>query len=234
MNELITKRSPQSIARAAGVLYLLNIVTTFLALFFLRGLFVPGDAVITATNLATHQLRFQSGFALELISTTSSIGVASFLYVLLQPVNPGLSLLAAFFRLVACAIFAFSYLFQLVTSNLSGRQLDAVWQVLSGLRAQSSSIGIVFFAFYFLLIGYLIFRSGFLPRFLGILVGLAGFGALIFVDPPLGRSLFLYFAPVGLLAEVSLTTWLLAKGVNVDRWRTSVLLGPQTESGIRV
>ena len=223
MEKPIVEWSPRIKARTAGAFYLLNIVTTFLALFFLRGLFVSADAAATAANRATHPFRFQSGFALELTSTTSSIGVAAFLYVLLQSINPGLSLLAAFFRLVACAIFAFSYLFQLATLNLSGPQLQAVWPLLSALRAQSSSIGIVFFPLHFILIGYLIFRSGFLPRFLGILVGLAGIGGLIFIDPPLGRSLFLYFAPLGLLAEVSLTSWLLGKGINTNSWQSAAV-----------
>jgi Domain of unknown function (DUF4386) len=96
MREAIAEWSPRSKARVAGVFYLLNILTIFLAISFFRGLFVSGDVAATATNLAAHPLRFQSGFALELASTACSVAVAALLYVLLEPVNKSLSVLAGF------------------------------------------------------------------------------------------------------------------------------------------
>lgn len=206
-----------------------NIVTIFLAIFFFRGLFVPGDATATASNISAHQSLFRAGFASELISTAFSIAVAAFLYQLLEPVNKSLSLLAAFFRLVACGLFVVGYLFQLAPLNSPVQELQAMRRLLSTLRAESSDIAILFFAFHFVLIGYLIFRSNFLPRFLGVLLIFAGFGGLTFLVPSFGRSIFVYFAPLGLVAELSLTVWLLAKGVNVQRWneqaKATVLLG---------
>lgn len=210
--------SARSTARMAGVFYLLNILTIFLAIFLFRGLFVSGDAVATAKNIAAHRWLFQSGFAFELISTGCSLAVAALLYRLLGPVNRSLSLLAAFYRLVACCMFVVNYLFQLAPFNLAGAELQTLGQLLSTLRANSSNIGIVFFAFHFLLIGYLIFRSNFLPRFLGALLTFTGFGGLTFLVPSFGRSIFLYFAPLGLLGELSLTAWLLLKGVNIQKW----------------
>jgi hypothetical protein len=211
--------SARSSARMAGVFYLLNILTIFLAIFLFRGLFVSGDAVATARNIGAHRWLFQSGFASELISTGCSLAVAALLYHLLGPVNRSLSLLAAFCRLVACCMFVVNYLFQLAPLNLGGDELQTVGPMLSVFRAESSSIGIVFFAFHFVVLGYLIVRSYFLPCFLGLLLIFAGLGALAFLVPSFGRSMFIYFAPLGLIAEISLTAWLIAKGVNVQRWQ---------------
>ena len=210
--------SLKATARMAGIFYLLNILTIFLAIFFFRGLFVSGDATATANNIEAHRLLLQAGFASELVSTGSSLGVAAFLYYLLSAVNKSLSLFAAFCRLVACGMFVVNDLFQLASLHLAGAESQPLGQMLSAFRADSSSIGIVFFAFHFVLIGYLIFSSNFLPRLLGVLLIFAGFGALTFLVPSFGRSIFLYFAPVGLIAELSLTVWLLAKGVNAQRW----------------
>ncbi|HMG72660.1 MAG TPA: DUF4386 domain-containing protein [Pyrinomonadaceae bacterium] len=78
---------------------------------------------------------------------------------------------------------------------------------------------LVFFGFYCLLIGYLIFRSTFLPRILGVLMVFAGLGWLTFLSPPLADSLSPYIFIPGLLGEGALTLWLLIMGVNVQRWK---------------
>jgi hypothetical protein len=90
---------------------------------------------------------------------------------------------------------------------------------LLNLNSQAFSIGIVFFGFYCLLIGYLIFRSTFLPRAIGVLMALAGLGYLTFLYPPLEYALSLYLQVPGLLGEGSLTLWLLVVGVNAQRWK---------------
>ena len=110
--------------------------------------------------------------------------------------NRSLSLLAAFFSLVGCAKDVLS-LFNLAPNRIST---------------------LVFFGPYCLLIGYLIFRSTFLPRILGVLMALAGFGWLTFL-PPLANHLSTYLKALGFLAEASLMLWLLVKGVNVQRWK---------------
>ncbi len=78
-----------------------------------------------------------------------------------------------------------------------------------------SDMVIVLFGFHFLLIAMLILRSTLLPRALGVLVGLAGAGALTMLMPPVGRSLFPYFVAVSLAAEVSLALWLALRGVDL-------------------
>jgi hypothetical protein len=98
-------------------------------------------------------------------------------------------------------------------------QEQALALMLLKLNSQALSIGIVFFGFYCLLIGYLIFRSTFLPRLVGVLLALAGVGYLTNLYPPLEHALSLYPQVPGLLGEGSLTLWLLVVGVNAERWK---------------
>jgi hypothetical protein len=103
---------------------------------------------------------------------------------------------------------------------LKVEQLQALALMCLELRAQASSIYMVFFGFYCLLIGYLIFRSSFLPRILGVFMAIAGLAYQTFLSPPLANDLFPYVvAPAGALGELSLILWLLVIGVNTERWR---------------
>lgn len=111
-----------------------------------------------------------------------------------KPVNWRLSWLAAFFSLVGCANEVLR-LFHLALYKINS---------------------LVFFGPYCLLLGYLIFRSIFLPRILGVLMAFAGLGWLIFLSP-LGNHLSTYLKIVGFVAEASLMLWLLVKGVNEQR-----------------
>ena len=87
------------------------------------------------------------------------------------------------------------------------------------LNAQATDIYLVFFGLFCLLIGYLIFRSTFLPRILGVLMALAGLGWLTFLSPSLANHLSPYIVVARLIGELSLMLWLLVKGVNVQRWK---------------
>ena len=137
-------------------------------------------------------------------------------------------MLAAFFSLVGCAVGAFGSLFQLAPLVVLGgaqslgvfnvEQLQALALVLLKLGAQANNIGLVFFGCYCLLIGYLIFRSDFLPAILGVLMAIGGAGWLTnsfisFLSPPLARSLSSWMMAPGILGEAALTLWLLVMGV---------------------
>jgi hypothetical protein len=141
---------------------------------------------------------FVSGRAVgSLVATASYVVVTLLFYGLFKPVNSSLSLLAALLGLVGCAIGALS-VFHLAPFHINS---------------------LVFFGFYCLLIGYLIFRSTFLPRILGALMAFGGLGWLTFVSPPLADYLSPYNMVPGILGEATLTLWLLVKGVNVQRWQ---------------
>lgn len=177
-------------ARITGVVYLLYFLTAVLGELFLSGLVVYGDAAATANNILAHQPLFRLGLATGLIATACYIAVTALFYELFKPVNRTLSLIAAFFSLVGCAILAFSSLFQLAPlvvlggshylSVFKSEQLRALALMFLELNTQAGNICVVFFGVDRLLIGYLIFRSAFLPRILGVLMVLAGLGWLTF------------------------------------------------------
>jgi|SRR5580704_5769376 hypothetical protein len=227
--ERIAEASPRPCARITGIVYLLYFLTAIVGELFLKGIVVDGDATATATNLLAHQSLYRLGLATGLIATALYIAVSALFYSLFKPVNRSLSLLAAFFGLVGCAITTFGSLFQLAPLVLLGgrqylsvfnlQQLRALALMFLELNDQAANIYLVIFGFYDLLIGYLIFKSIFLPRFLGVLMVLAGLGWLSFLSPPLGNHLSPYNLVLGFLAELSLMLWLLVRGVNVQRWK---------------
>jgi hypothetical protein len=225
----IGEASPRRKARIAGVFYLLEMLTGAFAIIFVGGrLFVFGDAAATATNILAHESLFQLGFAANLIQFACYVAVTGLFYDLFKPVNKSLSLLAAFFSLVGCAIGAVSCLFEFAPLTVLGgaqylnvftlEQLQALSLMFLKLYGQLFNISFVFFGFYCLLIGYLIFRSTFLPRILGVLMAIAGLGWLTFLSPALTHALSPYILAAG-LGEVSLTLWLLVAGVNAERWK---------------
>jgi len=215
-------------ARMGGACWLMCFLTSIFPLIVTGRLVIPGDAAATATNLLASEGLFLSGTTLLLISTAFYVGATLFVYEVLKPVNRGLSLLAAFFSLVGCAIGAVSCLFDFAPFVLlkgppylnvfSAEQLQALAYVFLAVRAQANDIGLVFFGLHCLGVGYLIFRSTFLSRIIGVLMMLAGVGWLTFLSPPLANSLAPFNMLPGAVGELSLTLWLLMKGVNVQRW----------------
>ena len=231
ITDRITGVSPRLKARIAGLSYLICGMAYSFADGSVRGkLVVVGDAAATAHNILAHEALYRLGFAAELISTVGYITVTLLLFDMFRPVNRSVSLFAAFFSLTGCAIQAFSTLFHLAPLVILGgeqylnvfrtEQLQALALMFLNLRAQTSSIYMVFFGWYCLLIGYLIFRSTFLPRILGVFMAIAGLSYQIFLSPPLANYLFPYVVkPAGALGELSLILWLLVMGVNNQRWR---------------
>ena len=113
MMERIAEASPRPRARITGVVYLVYFLTAVSGGFFMRGLVVSGDAAATANNILAHQPLFRLGLATGLIATACYVAVTALFYDLFKHVNRSLSLLAAFFSLVGCAILAFGSLSQL-------------------------------------------------------------------------------------------------------------------------
>ena len=229
MVERIAEASVRPGARITSVVYLFYFLTAVSGMFFLKGLVVHGDAAATANNILAHQPLFRLGLASGLISTACYVAVTALFYGLFKPVNRSLSLVAAFFSLVGCGILAFASLFQLAPLVVLGgsqylsvfkvEQLQALAFLFLELYGLAVSICFIFFGVYCLLIGYLIFKSSFLPRILSVLMGLAGLGWLTFLFPPLANYLSPYNLALGFLAELALMLWLLVMGVDVQRWK---------------
>jgi hypothetical protein len=197
--------------------------------FILGKLVVSGNGAATAANILGHERLFWLGFASSLIGVACHIAWVFLMYELLKPVNRGLSLLAAFVILVGCAIQALASLFYLAPllvlqggsslSAFTAQQLQALALMFIKFHTYAFDIYLVFFGFWCILIGYLIFRSTFMPRVLGVLVAISGLGWVTYLSPPLANYLWPYIAAASALGEIPLEFWLIAMGVNVQRWR---------------
>ncbi len=229
MMDRIARASPLFKARIAGVCWLMTILMGAFAVFVGGRLVVAGNAAVTAANILANEALFRSGTAANLVATACYVAATLLVYELLKPVNRTVSLLAAFFSLVGCAVGALSSFFDFAPfvllrgapylSVFTVEQLQALVLTFLRLGGQAGSIGLVFFGLHCLLVGYLILRSTFLPRVVGALMAFAGLGWLTFLSPPLASTLSPYVMLPGLLGEGSLTLWLLVMGVNVQRWR---------------
>jgi len=221
--------SPQVYARIAAILYLVVISAGIIAQMVIGGqIIVDGDAATTASNILAHQDLFQLGFTLYMIEMMCQIALAVLFYILLKPVNRNVALLAMVFFLVGCTIKTVSRLFYIAPLLVLGsssyltifstEQLQALALLLLNVNGQAAGVALAFFGVSTFLNGYLIFRSGFLPRILGVISMLAGLGWLTFISPSLGNQLFMYVLLLGLVGSVSIILWLLIKGVNLEKW----------------
>jgi len=174
----ISEPSPAPRARITGVVYLLYFLTAILG------------AYLDSRKLVVY------AYASNLISDALYLTLTLLFYYLFKPVSRNLSLVAAVFSLLGCAVTVLSR-FDLAPFHLSP---------------------LLFFGPYCLLIGYLILRSTFLPRILGVLMMIAGIGWLLFLTP-LETYLSLYLKILGILAEGSLMLWLIVMGVKTQRWQ---------------
>jgi len=228
--------SPQLYARMAGVSYLLGSLTSVFGQMVVLGmLVVSGSATATAANILSHESLFRLGFVSSLMTVPFHIVWAVLFHGLFKPVNRSVSLLAGFVMLVGCAMWALSSLFYLGPllvlqgkSSLSAfapEQLQALALMLLKLNAQAYDIGLVFFGFWCVLVGYLIFRSSFLPRIIGVLMAFTGLGYLTLLWQPLAHYLYPYNLALAGPGEISLLLWLLVKGVNVRKWKETAGAG---------
>ncbi len=230
MTERSTEGSPRLKARILAVFSLLTILMGIFAQGFVSNrLVVGGDAAATAANLLAHEGLFQLGFAVFMIEMACDIVFTALFYDLLKPVSRSVSLVAAFLGLTGCVIKTFSRLFFIAPlfilggahdlSVFSAEQLQALALLFLKVNDRGAGIALVFFGFYAIVQGYLIIRSTFLPRILGVLSALGGLGWLSFLYPPLGSRLFLVVVAVALLGAAALIVWLLVLGVNEQRWK---------------
>ncbi len=230
MLERMAETSPRLKARITGAFYLLTILTGIFAEGFVSGrLVVNGDGAATAANILAHKGWFQLGYAAYLIEMACQIAMTALFYDLLKPAGRSVSLLAAFLGFAGCVIKTFSRVFFIVPlfilggahylSVFSAEQLQTLALLSLKVNDRGAAMALVFFGFYALLTGYLIIRSTFLPRVLGVVSVLGGLGWLSFLYLPLGYRLFPYVAVLGLLGAASLLLWLLVFGVNEQRWQ---------------
>lgn len=221
--------SPQRLARATALLYLTVIVAGVVAQMAIsERLVVPGDAVATATNILAQPGLFQLGFTLYLIEMTAQVAQVTLLYFLLRPAGRRVALVALVVGLVGCTIKTLSRLFYIAPLLVLGEggalaafstvQREALALVFLRLNDQAAGMALSFFGLSTLLNGLLVFRSGFLPRLLGLLSIVGGLGWLTYLYPPLGDVALPLVLLVGLIGSAADILWLLIKGVDAERW----------------
>jgi hypothetical protein len=231
--------SPQVYAKVAGVIWLIVAILAPFAEFFVRqGLIVPGNIASTADNIVASQSLFRAGFATDLVVFVIEVALAAVLYALFRPVGRTLALVMAFARLAMVTILGLNLLnmftaLQLMTTPeyatvFDKGQLQALAFMFLNAQHYGYALGMVFFGLHLGVLGFLVYRSRFLPPILGILMVVSALGYLAdsftkFLVPESAATLATVVVVTAIIGELPLTLWLLVKGVNVERWRQSAL-----------
>lgn len=220
--------SPRSIARLAGVFYLITIIAGMFAEIFVRGPLDYRDAALTAHQILASETLYRLGFVADIVGGVSYLFVTWLLYELFKRVNQPVSLLAALFSVVGIAIGGVTSAAHLAPlyllkgapylASFSVSQLQTLALLSLKLHTLGYQIALVFFGFYCLLLGYLIVRSTLVPNVIGALIAVAGLALLLnsfiaFVSPPVSHSVANYFFALDGLGEIALMLWLLIKDV---------------------
>ena len=232
-------KSIKKTARIAGVLYLAIFVIYPLAASVRSMLVVPGDAAATAQNVAASQSLFRWGMAGESVIFLIEIVMAGFLYVLLRPVSRSISLASALARasegIVMAATNLFTSILTLFVISNTGymavfeqEQQDALVLLFQDANNYVILIWGLFFALHLVMLGWLVYRSGFFPKIPGVLLALAGIGYFaqsfgVMVAPDLSDVLSTVVLVLATPGELVFALWLLIKGVDEDKWHARVL-----------
>lgn len=229
--------SPQVLSRIGGVLYLIIIVLGLFGEAFVRDrIIAPGDATATAANIRSLESLWRFGIAGEFLLLICATVLTLILFALLRPVHRDLALLTVFFNLVTIAVEAVAALnlvaalFPLGNAGylraFEPEQLHAMASLAVRSHGYGFGIALIFFGCECLVLGYLIFRSSYLPRTIGVLMQIAGVCYLansfaLLLAPTFANRLFPAILLPAFVGEVSLCLWLLVKGVNVEKWKAA-------------
>jgi|ERR1041384_1845266 hypothetical protein len=223
--------NPRRLARAIGLLFLLTIVAGVFAQGFVSERLVNfSDAAATARNILDNKGLFQLGFTVYLIEMVSQVATAALWYVLLRPVSKPIALAGAFIELAGSIVKIFARVFFIaplwvlnggptILHGFTPEQVQSLALTLLRANDTGAATAMALFGFSTLLNGYLIFKSAFLPRWLGVMGMVAGLCWLLYLYPPLGRAAFGITAIYGLLISVVMILWLLIRGVDEEKWK---------------
>ena len=236
--EIRLDASPRALARAEGAVYLIIMILGIFVELFVRGrLVVAGDAAATAANLKSMQSLWRAGILAEMLMVLCTVFSALFLYLLLRPVSRHLAALATFFGVVGLtveagyAMYLLEALFPLQNNAylqaFTNDQLHALTMITMRAHANGFGIALLIFAPAFLLRGFLVARSGYFPRIVGLLYQVAGLAYLInsvvlILAPHLAGRVFVAVAGPGFIGEATFCLWLLIKGLNVEKWNEAI------------
>lgn len=226
---------PQRIARIAGVLLLLTMIGGgFGELYVQSAVIVPNDAAATARNIIAWDGVYRLGFVGYIIEALCDVGLTWVFYLLLAPAGKELALLATLLRIVSTAVFAAAELFYLAPlvilrgsdylKTFSPEQLHTLALLSLRFYGYGTIVPTIFYGAAWLILGWLIVRSRYLPKILGLLLVLAGLGFVVqnlaqIVAPAYASQYLMLPMFVGVLF---LMIWLLVRGVNMEKWQEAV------------
>jgi hypothetical protein len=220
--------SPKAKARLIGVLLLLTMVGGAFAQGFVAGRIIVSDAAATANNIQAHEPLYRLGFAVYLVEMACQIAMTVLLYELLRPAGRTASALALASGLIGCTIKTLAGLFFFAPllvldgarylSVFDPKQLQALAFFSLQVNYTVETIAMVFFGLNTLVTGYLVFRSAFLPRALGVMSVVGGLGWLLYLYEPLAHRLESWIVGAGVIGALVMVLWFLVKGVDEQRW----------------
>jgi uncharacterized membrane protein len=236
-----TEISPLTYARIGGLIYLIIIILGGVDEAIIRSkLIVPGDVLATTHNIMASKELFRKSIVGDLLMQVCDIPSIVIFYILLKPVSKWLSLLAAAFNGIQTAVLAINKIYLLVTLSFLGNeeylkafdphQRQALAYLSLDLHESGYGIGLIFFGFTCLITGYLMFRSGYFPRIIGVMQIIAGLSYLInsfaqILSPAFAAALFPAIVVPAFIGELATCLWLLVKGLNVEKWNERVGMG---------
>lgn len=223
--------APRTRARIAAALYLTTIVLGIIAQGLIaERLIVSTSAATTAANITANPSLYRIGFTLFMVEMVAQIGMVGLFYGLLKPVNRSVALIAAAIGFTGCGIKALARLFYYVPLLLLGDaphlsafdppQLHALALTFIRINDQAAAIALIFFGFESVLEGWLMVRSTYFPRWLGVLGIIGGLGWLTYLWPPLGHRAFAGVALFALAGSLATIVWMFRFGVREAQWRT--------------
>ena len=227
----VQDRSRRNLARWAGFFYLAYIALFAFATFVQHKPFVWDDPSAMARNIADSEWMIRIGFMSTIVADLLFLSTAWALYVLLKPVGKNLALLFVLFNLAGVAVECVYTLIHFESMLLLGRsdylhafkpdQLQALSMFFLNLGGSSDMVDTLFYGVWLFPLGYLVFKSGFLPRFLGVLLLLDGVSLMIcFIQLclfPAYQKLTYPLYPIMFIAEFGLAMWLIIKGVKEQK-----------------
>ena len=230
MTNPLAETSPSTRGRILAALYLFVIIAGVTAQSFIAdGMVVRDDAARTAANILANTSLYRLGYTIFMLEMVAQVGVTLLFYDLLKPVNRSVARASMVLGLTGCGIKTMARLFYYAPLILLGgasylsavqpAQLEALSLVFIKINNQGAAIGLIFFGFEALLEGWLMFKSEFLPRFLGVISMIGGLGWLTFLWPPLGSQAFAGVALFAIVGVIATTGWLFIRGVDDVKWR---------------
>jgi hypothetical protein len=229
MTTPLAETSPSTRGRILAALYLLVIIGGITAQTFIADrLVVRDDAARTAANILANTSLYRLGFTIFMLEMIAQVGVSTLFYDLMKPVNRSVARVALVIGLTGCGIKTMARLFYYAPLILLGgasylaalqpAQLAALSLAFIKINNQGAAIGVIFFGAEALLRGWLVFKSGFLPRFLGVWSMVSGLGWLTFLWPPLGSQAFIGVALFAIAGVIAMSGWLFIRGVDDVQW----------------